>query len=410
MTRKRIDPKAIRRVCMLATWIAVSSVCIYLPAQSEPFTAPERLVRIDSEKNVEFASGDESRSVTIDQVSRWGALAELRGPETLILSDGSLLCGSTTRIDSRGAALGHDVFDPTEIPRDSLRGIVLQRPASDRSFDQLVIRLSRDTFTSDTLLLENGDTIAGSLATLPNDDTSPQTTIAIDVNGTRLETPLDRITAVAFRTTDNPKQTTSRFHLGLRKGDYLQVRSITTGRGSVTLSLAAGVQLTTAGDFLWPDVTYLTADASDETQLADMPTLSYRHLPKIGWQLPLGLNTNVLGGRLRTNGSVYASGLGMPGSSHVAFRLDGTQRRFAATLAVDDAAGSRGSVVFRVFGKKEKGDLHELFISETIRGGDTPIPTEIDIQGISLLVLLVDAADRSDELDYANWLDARVIK
>jgi hypothetical protein len=46
--------------------------------------------------------------------------------------------------------------------------------------------------------------------------------------------------------------------------------------------------------------------------------------------------------------------------------------------------------------------------SEVIRGGDAPVPISVPLGDAKGLALVVDYADRGDELDHADWLDARL--
>jgi hypothetical protein len=39
-----------------------------------------------------------------------------------------------------------------------------------------------------------------------------------------------------------------------------------------------------------------------------------------------------------------------------------------------------------------------------------PVPVSVDLGGAKRLDLVVDFADRADELDRANWLNARLVK
>ena len=45
-----------------------------------------------------------------------------------------------------------------------------------------------------------------------------------------------------------------------------------------------------------------------------------------------------------------------------------------------------------------------------IRGGMAPVPVDIDVSGAKRLSLIVEFGDRGDELDRANWLDARLVE
>jgi len=62
-------------------------------------------------------------------------------------------------------------------------------------------------------------------------------------------------------------------------------------------------------------------------------------------------------------------------------------------------------VRFRVF-----VDGREKAASATIRGGDKPVPLRVDLAGAKRLDLVVDFADRGDQLDHADWLNARLIR
>ena len=83
---------------------------------------------------------------------------------------------------------------------------------------------------------------------------------------------------------------------------------------------------------------------------------------------------------------------------------------FEAELAIDEEAGRRGSVVFRVLVDDGRGIWNERATSEVIRGGQPPVPISVDLAGAKRLSLLVDYADRADELDHADWLNARLVR
>ena len=124
---------------------------------------------------------------------------------------------------------------------------------------------------------------------------------------------------------------------------------------------------------------------------------------------PFHKDRNVLGGQLRAGGRLFHKGLGMHSSARLTYRLDGPYRRFEAELAIDDAAGRQGSVIFRLFTTDGK-TWQEAFTSPIVRGGTEPLPMSVDLQGTQAIALVVDFADRSDQQDHADWLSARLIK
>jgi hypothetical protein len=99
----------------------------------------------------------------------------------------------------------------------------------------------------------------------------------------------------------------------------------------------------------------------------------------------------------------------MASTSRVACDVTG-YRKFEAELAVDDAAGLRGIVIFRVLLQSAPNEWTPAYESPVVRGGEAPIPISIDLKGATRLALIVDFADRGDECDWANWLATRLIR
>jgi hypothetical protein len=67
-------------------------------------------------------------------------------------------------------------------------------------------------------------------------------------------------------------------------------------------------------------------------------------------------------------------------------------------------------VAFRVFTDDGGGEWREAASSGILRGGQAPQTLSADLKGAKRISLLVDFADRGDELDHADWLDARLVK
>jgi len=151
-------------------------------------------------------------------------------------------------------------------------------------------------------------------------------------------------------------------------------------------------------------VFFLQTLGGDAVYLSDLESSGYRHVPYLERTWDYGVDRSVGGGPLRVGGKRYLKGLGMHSTSRLSFALPEGMRRFAASLAIDDDADGRGSVTFRVFVDKE-----ERYRSEVIRGGQPPVPMEVDVSGGSQLSLIVDFADHGDEQDHADWLNARLV-
>jgi hypothetical protein len=129
---------------------------------------------------------------------------------------------------------------------------------------------------------------------------------------------------------------------------------------------------------------------------------------RLSW--PYELDRAVQGDLLRAGGKLLLKGIGMHSAARLTYDLDREYRRFDAELAIDDAAGGKGSVVFRVFVDDGDGRWRSTFTSGVIRGGAPPVPMSVELKGAKRLSLLVEFADRGDERDEADWLDARLIR
>jgi hypothetical protein len=125
---------------------------------------------------------------------------------------------------------------------------------------------------------------------------------------------------------------------------------------------------------------------------------------------PYQNDRSVTGGMLRAGGRYYLLGLGMHSPSRITYDLNGEYSRFEADVAIDDSVAPCGSVVFRVFADLGDGEWQQRAISPIQRGGAVPHRLSANVEGAIRLSLLVDFADRADELDHADWLDVRLIK
>ena len=193
--------------------------------------------------------------------------------------------------------------------------------------------------------------------------------------------------------------------MGFSDGTRLTAIELTADAAGAKLKLAGGAELKAAID----QIVALQPLGGKVVYLSDLKPISYRHVPFLQLEWPFHADRNVLGSRLRAGGKLFVKGLGMHSPSRITYDLERPYRRFEAELAVDDETARRGSVVFRVLVDDGRGAWSERAKSEIVRGGQTPVPISVDLSGAKRLSLLVDYADRADELDHADWLDARLV-
>ncbi|MCA9270214.1 MAG: NPCBM/NEW2 domain-containing protein, partial [Planctomycetales bacterium] len=221
----------------------------------------------------------------------------------------------------------------------------------------------------------------------------------------------EKVTAVIFNPLllRRPTADGLRLDVGFRDGSLLTVAKVEADGDEAVFHLASGavVRSHPFAD-IWQEINFLEPQGAQARYLSDLAPIDYKHVPLLALSYPLGVDQNVVGGRLRSGQRLFARGLGMHSDSRAVFALDREYDRFEAELAIDDSAGLQGSVVFRVL-CDAGGSFHTVYQSPVVRGGDKPLPARVDIRGARRLALLVESADQGDVLDRANWLGARLV-
>ena len=197
--------------------------------------------------------------------------------------------------------------------------------------------------------------------------------------------------------------------LGFRDGTALFIRQIKIAGRKVQLSLLGGAALETDADSFRDELAFVQPFGSAITYVSDLKPVGYKHIPFLTQAWPFETDRSVVGGRLRHGGQIFSKGLGMHSTSRLAYDLGGRYGALQAELAIDQRAGNRGSVLFRVFVDRGDNEWQTAYESPIVRGGDELRPISVDVSGAQRVALIVDFADHGDELDHANWLNARLI-
>ena len=194
---------------------------------------------------------------------------------------------------------------------------------------------------------------------------------------------------------------TRRFRIAMTDGSELEVQQIqwgdgnaTGGRGDATLKAEAA------------RVARIEVFSDRYRYLSDSPPDAVKLTPflDISWEPRPG--RCVTGGPLTLAGRPFRHGIGSDARAEMTWRLDGRWSRFLALAGVDDSAGSRGCVIFRVL-----VDGREAFASPAVRGLTAPVPIAVDCKGAQALTLVSDfGSDLRSDGDLADWADARVTR
>ncbi len=366
-----------------------------VPVEGPPFRAA--IAAIDQHAQVTFAIGDRRSVLPASALVQWGECPEpARGP-LLVLADGSFLAAEILSADKQTLSADSAVFGELKVPVELVAGVLFQSPSERGRRDLLLDRVAAATGDSDRVLLANEDEISGTIRRIRDRKIHIETGVGpvdVDVRRTRAV-----IYAPAFRRAGPG----GRPHVlaAFNDGSVLAALELTLDEKSAAATIPGGLKFSAAAKDL-AGVEFLGGRA---TYLSDIRPADYRSIPYLTLKWPYHTDRSVLGARLRGGGRVYLKGLGMHSAARLTYLLTEPFRRFQAELAIDDETGGRGSVGFRVF-----VDGRQVYTSAVVRGGQAPLPISVDLKGAKRLDLVIDFADRGDEFDHADWLDARLIR
>ncbi len=421
-----------------------------VPVDGKAFAA--ELVSVDADGRVTFgvaeAEGDaaeKTRTISLAQLVRWGHPVEPRPQTIVVLAGGGRLVtaadwsgGAAVRLDEDAVTVRSDTFEEQQFPRGAVRGVVFaqRRHADERAALARRVRGEPSPGPSlqgrgngapspgpslqgrgngapspapslqgrengDAVFLTNGDRLVGRIEELAGGSLS----VAVQAGTAKL--PLSRVEAVALGGSPlSVVRRQSQLIVALRDGSLLYADGVRAEENVLQVDLSEGVTL--EGGHV-EDVVALQSLGGAFVYLSDLEPAAYRHVPYLDMEWPYERDRSVDGGPLAVGPERYLKGIGMHTASRLTYGLEGKYRRFDAAVAVDDSAGRRGSVTFGVYVLRD-GEWQEAYTSGIVRGGDAPQSVSVDVSGAQGLTLTVDYADRGDELDRANWLDARLVK
>jgi hypothetical protein len=337
-----------------------------------------------------------------------------------LLTDGTVLVGDIVRIEDKSVTIASRLWGELQLDRRVVRACLLLPPIDPLVRDR-EWQLLQAPEPTDRVLLLNRDALAGKL--LPTTDRDGEGGFGLVSVGIALSDAvpptrvlMEEVSAITFAAVPEPaSQSPPECLLGFRDGSLVAASKLTLAELDVArITSAAGASLQLQTDAFRTNLTFIQPRNETVDYLSDLPAVGYKFLPVIELEWPLGISTNTLGGRLRSAGNVIFKGIGMHSTSRVAYNMDRKYRRFQAEIAIDDHAEHQGSVVFRVLLEvdSDAGDpkWNLAFTSPIIRGGDPPLPIALDVTNATRLALVVEMADRVDTRDYANWLNARLLR
>jgi hypothetical protein len=380
-------------------------------AVSGPIASSE-LVALAADGGLVLAIAGKRTTYAPDLLVSWGQHVEARRGPLVVLADGSLLAGDPLSLTSEELRIDTRLLGELGLPRQVVRGVIFRLPAEAAQRDKLLARLQDRREGGDWLLLANGDELTGRATGQKPGEGGGEDSLVFAVGEAKepAALPLSKLAAVAFDSVlvDDTAPRARHVMAGLRDGSQLAITTIATTATRYDCTLASGVLVRLDSDALATDLTFWQPLNAGVAYLSDRKDAGYKHIPFLTQAWPLYKDRNCHGARLRAGGALYFKGLGTHTTSRIAYELTGAEKQFAAELALDESAGERGSVIFRVFTTDDGDAWKTAYESPVVRGGAAPLPMRVDLRGAKRLALIVDFADRGDECDDADWLNARL--
>ena len=289
-------------------------------------------------------------------------------------------------------------FGKLAIPLENLAGLVLQPPEQEDAVFNLIHKVLAEPDGAELIwLAPNGDRMNGSFLGLDDQalkfesSTGPislerSKLIALGFDPKIVTYPLPKEGFYELTTTDNSRLGVERLKLdqGILEG---------TTRFGQPVKIALN------------DLVHIHSRSSSVSYLGDREAADVRYVGYVGPTRPYQRNRSVEGKTLRLADQVYDRGLGTQSRTLLAYRLEPGDRRFQTLIGVDDRAGPLSSVVFRVL-----VDSKEQFRSEPLASHDEPVAIDLDVEGGKLLILITEFGARGEVRDFANWVEARLIR
>ena len=303
------------------------------------------------------------------------------------------IAGATeTALDVQPYSLGK-----LSVPLESLLGLIFTLPPDADAVDALVQRVRDEPRNTEVLWLANNDRLDVGFLGLSEK--------MIEYKSGQKAEKIDRsrVVALGFDPTlvVYPRPAGGFVELTLADGSRLGVVGPRVEQGHILATTRFGAKIRVA----IAEVLRVHARNQSVVYLAERTPERTRYVPYVGPGRPFRRDATVEGHPFKVGGQEYDRGIGTTSRTLLAYRLEKGDRRFQASVALDDRAGPLGSVKFRVL-----VDSREAFASPPMAAGDPARFVDVDLAGGGVLILITEYADRGDVRDIADWLEARFIR
>ncbi|MEI7766597.1 MAG: NPCBM/NEW2 domain-containing protein [Phycisphaerae bacterium] len=258
------------------------------------------------------------------------------------------------------------------------------------------VRPATITATKDTVILKNGDQVAGLLLDVGAEKLQIQSDIGpVDLTWEKVE-------RIEFSASQSPRKLPElATRLGFSNGTIFTTATLSWKDDVVTFQDTNGKACQT------PIGTVVSVDVlgGRVVWLAELEASEDQQTSLLGTPWPTQINRNVMGQPLRVKGENFTRGLGVHVTSQLLYKLDGTFKTLALRVGVDDSAKPHGESHVKIVldGKTlwEKADL---------KAGELTPLLQLDITGGKNLELNALPHTQLDVQGRVNWIEPALLR
>ena len=381
----------------------VPSDPVFTALRIDGTTTSGRIRRLGPEEELVLVPVDGPEQVIpldrLVKLSREGG-APTSAPEgaVVLFPDGDRLHGGVVgAADETSLKVLSSTLGDLAIPLESMLGLVLKLPTEADEADAFLSRVRSAPRQTELLWLANGDLLAGGFLGLD------EKKIKFQPEGGPIELERSGVVALGFdpALVDYPRPEGTFLELALADGSRLGVTAPRVEQGQVVATTRFGTPIRLP----LGELASVHSRSASIAYLSEREATAQQYVSYVGPTRPYRRDAAVTGHPLRVAGQPFDHGLGTQSRTLLAYRLAPGDRRFQALVGLDDRAGPQGSVVFRVL-----VDGREKFASPPMSVRDAPRAIDVDVAGAKVLILATEFGPRGDVRDYADWIEARIIR
>lgn len=359
------------------------------------------------QKNVDLKSIDVNLSLQVaDGQIRLDQLREIRrpeGPKTEsnraiaidLVGQGRLSADSVTVENDVCLIRGHCLnAEPLRLPLEQVVGFCLKptmQPKKSQPHSQVLAK-------EDQLTLQAEDSIESVSGLLESLD---ENSVTFAWNGKSRTLPRENVIAIKLASLIATNDIDQAYLVHFRDGDTcICSKRIELLDNSLRLEICDECVVSTD----WRQVDRIQIRSTKLRYVSDISPASAEHHPILTFQRPFQIDRNVSGGRLRVGNQSFEKGIGVASNSRLVYRLNQEFRHLCGEIGIDQETNGRGNCVFVV-----RADGREM-ARIAMQGTDVPRKIQLDVKGVQLMELVVEAGSDLDLADHANWCDLCLLR